>query len=84
MRAVAIPIADPHLEFHWLPNHGFLIQDFLIQGPRRSQFGSIESRKGRDAGPILTDLHRRASIVRLACLDFDRRGRRWGTWVSRV
>ena len=35
MRAAAMPMADPHLVFHWLPDPGFLIQDFLIQGPRR-------------------------------------------------
>ena len=31
MRAVAVPMADPQLEFHWIPDPGFLIQDFLIQ-----------------------------------------------------
>ena len=35
MRAVAIPMADRQLEFHWLPDPGFPIQGFLIQGPRR-------------------------------------------------
>ena len=35
MRAVAIPVADPQLEVHWLPDPGFLIQGFLIQGLRR-------------------------------------------------
>ena len=29
-------MADPHLDYHWLPDPGFLIQFFLIQGPRRS------------------------------------------------
>ena len=31
MRAVAVPMADPRLEFHWTPDPGFLIQSFLIQ-----------------------------------------------------
>ena len=31
MRAVAVPMADPQLEFHWIPDPGFLIQGFLIQ-----------------------------------------------------
>ena len=30
-----MPMADPQLEFHWLPDPGFLIQGFLIHGPRR-------------------------------------------------
>ena len=40
MRAVAIPMADPHLELHRLPDPGFLIQGFLIQGPRRTRISS--------------------------------------------
>ena len=35
IRAAAIPTADLQLELHWLPDPGFLIQGFLIQGPRR-------------------------------------------------
>ena len=35
MMAVAIPMADPQLEFRWLPDPGFLIRGFLIQGFRR-------------------------------------------------
>ena len=33
MRAVAVPMADPQLEIHWLPDAEFLILGFLIQGP---------------------------------------------------
>ena len=36
MRAVAVPTADPRLEFHWIPDPGFLIQGFLIQCLHRS------------------------------------------------
>ena len=36
MRAAAVPVADPQLEFHWLPDRGFLIQGFLIQCLHRS------------------------------------------------
>ena len=32
MMAAAGPMADPQLEFHWIPDPGFLIQGFLIQG----------------------------------------------------
>ena len=35
MRAVAVPMADPQLDFHWIPDPGFLIQGFLIQCRRR-------------------------------------------------
>ena len=31
MMAVAVPMGDPQLEFHWISDPGFLIQDFLIQ-----------------------------------------------------
>ena len=36
MRAVAMPVADPRLEFHWPPDPGLLIQGFPIHGPRRA------------------------------------------------
>ena len=36
MRAVAVPMADPQLELHWIPDPGFLIQGFLVQCLRRS------------------------------------------------
>ena len=36
MMTAAMPMADPRLEFHWLPDPGFLIQGFLIQCPRRT------------------------------------------------
>ena len=35
MRVVAIPMADPQLELHWVPDPGILIQGFLIQCLRR-------------------------------------------------
>ena len=40
MRAVAVPMADPQLEFHWTPDPGFLIQGFLIQCPHRRSLRS--------------------------------------------
>ena len=43
MGAVVIPMADPQLEFHWLPDPGFLIQGFLIQGLRRSCWLGVAS-----------------------------------------
>ena len=36
----AILMADPRMESRWTPDPGFLIQDFLIQGPRRSRFAN--------------------------------------------
>ena len=35
MRVVAIPMADPQLELHWVPDPGILIQGFLMQCLRR-------------------------------------------------
>ena len=32
-RAVAVPMADPQLEFHWIPDPGFLIQKFPYPMP---------------------------------------------------
>ena len=54
MRAVAMPMAEPPLEFHQLPDPGFLIQGFLIQGPRavRSHFGSSLLGRARGAGRL--------------------------------
>ena len=43
MRAVAAPMADPQLEFHWIPDPGFLIQGFLIQCLHRSLQGMADS-----------------------------------------
>ena len=48
MRAAAIPRADPQLEFHWLPDPGFLIQGFLIQCLHRGFTSAAEARsRGR-------------------------------------
>ena len=59
MRAVAIPMADPQLEFHWLPDPRFLIQGFLIQGLRRTGRGvprgrgpEVARRPRRSRGPL--------------------------------
>ena len=41
MRAAAIPMADPQLELHRLPDPGFLIQGFLIQRRRRILLDSL-------------------------------------------
>ena len=35
MRAVAVPMTDPHMELPLIPDPGFLTQGFLIQGLRR-------------------------------------------------
>ena len=56
MRAAAIPMADPRLEPHWLPDPGFLIQGFLVQGLRRTwdsliwaPFVCVDGQRRRDS-----------------------------------
>ena len=51
MRVAAIPMADSQLEFHWLPDPGFLIQGFLIQGPHRAEVREGEVAGGTGTGP---------------------------------
>ena len=54
--------ADPRLEFHWLPDPGFLSQGFLIQCPRRaSAINSIIAGTSRS-----TKAHRREAEGRRA------------------
>ena len=66
MRAVAIPTADPQLEPRWVPDPGFLIQGFLIQGLRRIDLTVFPRTRGASTSP-------RAAAVPPAGAEAERR-----------
>ena len=43
IKALAMPLIDPPLEIHWLPDLRFLIQGFLRQSPRQEDVQSIRA-----------------------------------------
>ena len=64
-RAMAIPMADPQLEFHWLPEPGFLIQGFLIQGFRHARNDFSKNVLPGKSKPPIDELVRPSEATRL-------------------